>query len=113
MKKIFTILLVVGLTVSGFCQNPGATQGLPPGMTLSGSGVLSGTPTALGTYTFTVQACDTEVPPQCDTHQYTIIVFDKVSITTPSVPNAVINRQYTPVQLNATGGNGVYNWSTQ
>jgi len=29
---------------------------LPPGMTLSASGSLSGTPTAAGTYVFTVQA---------------------------------------------------------
>src|ERR1700730_7386382 len=32
---------------------------LPPGLTLSSSGLLSGTPTTVGTYPFTVQVFDT------------------------------------------------------
>lgn len=37
---------------------PAAGQSLPPGITLSSSGLLSGIPTAVGTYTFTVKAVD-------------------------------------------------------
>lgn len=37
-----------------------AGQQLPPGITLSPAGLLSGTPTALGTFTFTVKATDTD-----------------------------------------------------
>jgi hypothetical protein len=35
---------------------PVAGQGLPPGLSLAGNGTLSGTPTTLGSYTFTVKA---------------------------------------------------------
>ncbi len=37
-----------------------AGQSLPPGITLSSSGLLSGTPTMTGNYTFTVKATDTD-----------------------------------------------------
>ena len=36
-----------------------ATGTLPPGLTLSSGGVLTGTPTTAGSYTFTVTATDT------------------------------------------------------
>ncbi len=58
----------IGVT-GGFPQTGGAGQGtgysfaitgtLPPGVTLT-AGILSGTPTALGTFTFTVQVTDTQ-----------------------------------------------------
>jgi putative Ig domain-containing protein len=46
---------------------------LPPGLTLSSSGVISGTPTASGTFAFTVQASDTL--PESATAQLSIQVF--------------------------------------
>jgi alpha-tubulin suppressor-like RCC1 family protein len=45
---------------------------LPPGMELLGEGVLSGTPTELGTYDFTVQVVDAN--DMVATHQYTLVV---------------------------------------
>lgn len=39
---------------------PVAGQSLPPGITLSPGGLLSGIPTAVGTFTFTVKAVDTD-----------------------------------------------------
>jgi hypothetical protein len=36
--------------------------GMAPGLGLSGTGVLEGTPTTVGSYTFTVQATDSETP---------------------------------------------------
>ena len=46
--------------------------GLPPGVTLSAAGVLSGTPTAIGTYSFIVRARDTYL---CQTTRvYTVTV---------------------------------------
>jgi hypothetical protein len=39
-----------------------AAGSLPPGLSLSSAGLLSGTPTAGGTYTFTIQAADSSFP---------------------------------------------------
>ncbi len=43
----------------GFSSYNGPTLGLPPGLTLSSAGVLSGTPTTVGQYTFTPEAINT------------------------------------------------------
>lgn len=59
--------LVVDVPYSGQIQVAGGTSpygfvitsgGLPPGMSLSASGLLTGTPTAAGTYTLVVQVTD-------------------------------------------------------
>ncbi len=44
----------------GFAGSRGPSLGLPPGLTLSSAGVLSGTPTTAGQYTFTPEATNTE-----------------------------------------------------
>jgi hypothetical protein len=41
-----------------------ASGTMPPGLSLSGAGVISGTPTTLGTYLFTVNATDSTNAPQ-------------------------------------------------
>jgi Putative Ig domain len=46
---------------------------LPPGLTLAAStGILSGSPTTPGTYTFTIQVSDSSVPPLTATQGFTI-----------------------------------------
>ena len=47
---------------------------LPPGMTLSTSGLLSGTPTTSGTYTFTVQALDANDATEFGVRVFTLVV---------------------------------------
>ncbi len=48
---------------------------LPPGITLAPtSGVLSGTPTAAGSYQFTLQASENEPPDQSSSQSYTLVV---------------------------------------
>jgi hypothetical protein len=46
----------------------------PPGITLSSSGLLSGTPTAPGTATFTVGVADSASPQQTNSQTFTIKV---------------------------------------
>jgi len=52
---------------------PASGQGLPPGLTLSPAGVLSGTPTTIGVYTFTVKATDADG--MAGAQQYTMYSF--------------------------------------
>src|SRR6185312_3152777 len=51
-----------------------ADKNLPPGMTLSSQGVLSGTPTQAGTYGFVVTAVDSSSTPQTTSNTYSLNV---------------------------------------
>ena len=85
---------------------------LPPGLSLSTDGVISGTPTALGAYPFTVKVTDSEVVPQTQTLALTINVSvpAPLQITTTTLPNGTINTLYSQT-LAATGGVPPYTWS--
>lgn len=63
-------------------------QMLPPGLTLSSGGVLSGTPTTSGTFTFTVQATDADGIAGLRT--YTISI---AANTLPTISAQTISRQ--------------------
>jgi CSLREA domain-containing protein len=58
---------------TSFAVVPVSGQSLPPGLTLSAGGLLSGMPTAGGAYAFTVRATDTDG--QAGVQQFTIQVF--------------------------------------
>nr|MBN2277017.1 putative Ig domain-containing protein [candidate division Zixibacteria bacterium] len=46
---------------------------LPDGLDLNAlSGIISGVPTAVGTFEFTIQALDSKIPPNTDTQEYSI-----------------------------------------
>ncbi|MBZ5701596.1 MAG: Ig domain-containing protein [Acidobacteriia bacterium] len=84
---------------------------LPPGWSLSSAGLLSGTATTNGTYTFTVMATDTGNPPQVARMQYTMQITDPVTITSPAVwPNACVNQPYS-FQVTVSGGLPPYGFS--
>jgi hypothetical protein len=53
---------------------------LPPGLSLSSSGVLSGTPTAAGKYSFTITVHDNSKTPITGTQDYTLDI-DQVSLS--------------------------------
>ena len=66
----------------------GVTVGtVPPGLTLSTAGVLSGTPTTIGTYTFTVQAVSAA---GTGTRIYTIIISQPIYVSSPG-PSSTID----------------------
>jgi hypothetical protein len=69
-------LTASGGTVSSWTIAAGA---LPPGLTLATNGVISGTPTQSGTFTFTVQASGSATP---DTKQLSIFVAAPLAIQT-------------------------------
>jgi hypothetical protein len=84
---------------------------LPPGVTLSTSGALTGTPTSEGSYQFVVRAQDSG---PFDTKTYTLAVRQAVSVKSPlgSVrrPSAEVGVRFGKT-FTATGGSGTYAWA--
>ncbi|MEK7831160.1 MAG: putative Ig domain-containing protein, partial [Acidobacteriota bacterium] len=84
---------------------------VPPGLTLSPTGLLSGIPTLHATFGFTVRATDSN---GCygETLYMLVINCQPLSITptTATLPNAVAGTLYGQ-QLTLTGGSGQTNWS--
>ena len=82
---------------------------LPPGVNLSSKGVLSGIPTALGSFSFTVQVTDAFIPVQTSTKLFTILVRTGLTILTSSLPGAIQDLPYSE-QLEAAGGTPPLTW---
>ncbi|MGH2811589.1 MAG: putative Ig domain-containing protein, partial [Actinomycetota bacterium] len=82
----------------------------PPGLTLgAATGTISGTPTAPGTYNFTVQV--TDAGSQSDSRPLTITVAaEPLVIATTGLPQGRRNQSYNAT-LQATGGTTPYSWS--
>jgi large repetitive protein len=84
---------------------------LPAGVTLSSSGVLSGTPTAEGSYTFVVRAVAGGV---ADTETETLVVRQPIAIVSSfaqrPAPKAEVGVPFT-AQHTASGGEGTFTWS--
>jgi hypothetical protein len=95
-------------------SNPGG--GLPGGLTLNtGTGVLSGTPTAQGTFNFTIRATDAN---NCmGERAYTLFINGMpcptitVSPSTPTLTAGTMGAAYSQT-FTQTGGNGAITWST-
>lgn len=88
-----------------------ASGALPLGVSLSTAGVLSGTPTAAGTFTLAVQAKDSSATPQIATTSLSLTVMPPpLQVSTASVPSATTNAAYS-AGLAATGGTQPYTWS--
>src|SRR6266545_3676151 len=86
------------------------TGSLPQGLTLgSTAGVISGTPTAAGTASFTVGVRDTNSLTASAGFSLTINPAP-LQITTSSWPGGTVGIAYSP-SLAATGGSGTYTWS--
>ena len=105
---------------------PGSS--LPPGLRISTAGVISGTPTAAGTYNVAITVVDSESPAARTSTNYsiTIAASGQLMITSGSPPNGTVRQTYGGTfsifenhcsatfsgwRLDATGGSGGYNWS--
>ena len=76
---------------------------LPTGLTLSSSGVLNGTPTATGSYTFTVTATDSVG--SSASQSYTITINPPITLGPGSLPADTANVAY-HATITAGGGTG-------
>jgi len=85
---------------------------LPTGLSLSAAGVLSGTPTAGGTFNVTIIATDsaTGAGPYSGTQSYALTVNAPTITVTPTIaPNAVRGQVYSHT-FSASGGVGTYSY---
>jgi thermolysin len=78
------------------------------GLSLSATGLLSGTPLDTGTITFT--ALVTDDASQTDERQFSFYINEQIVIVTGSLPDWTVNQPYSQ-QLQATGGTGTKTWS--
>lgn len=83
---------------------------LPSGLTLeSGTGTISGTPAADGSFSFSVQAKDSSSPPQTASKNLSLNVLGPLVVTTETISPAIPSIMYDQV-LTATGGTPPYTW---
>ncbi|HCN29746.1 MAG TPA: hypothetical protein DIT64_13575, partial [Verrucomicrobiales bacterium] len=83
---------------------------LPAGVTLSGAGVLSGTPQAPGVYNFTVRATDSLTCQVSRAYAWTV-QCPPLSISPATLPAATLDAAYTAQTLTASGGTAPYAWT--
>jgi VCBS repeat-containing protein len=91
-----------------------ASGTLPPGLSLTTAGVLSGTPTVAGTSNFTVRATDAN---GCSgTLPLTLNVLNACPVITVSAPSpfpqGALNVAYAAVSFTQTGGSGLVTWTS-
>ncbi|SCB47007.1 Putative Ig domain-containing protein, partial [Rhizobium miluonense] len=79
---------------------------LPAGLTLSTGGVLSGTPTASGTFNFTVTATDSSTGsgPFTGSRAYSLAINIQAPVAGNVAATVAANSSANPVTLNLTGG---------
>jgi hypothetical protein len=102
-----TLIASEGKAPFHFAKSAGS---LPPGLSLSSTGVISGTPTSTTIVTFSVEVTDSSKPVHIGRAKYTLATA--VEISTPSLPALVMSRPYTAT-LSAVGGTAPYHWSVQ
>jgi hypothetical protein len=85
---------------------------LPPGLSLSSNGAITGTPSSTGSYDFTVQVTDSTTPiPQSATRALSIAVgSSQLVVTTYALPSATFGASYSAT-LSASGGTPPYSWA--
>jgi hypothetical protein len=82
---------------------------LPAGLSLSRAGVISGTPSAAGTSSFSVAVADSQHPPSIATATLSLAVSAALQITTSNLVGGSIGVGYSQT-LAATGGLSPYSW---
>jgi hypothetical protein len=101
-----------GMTPYQWALGPGSA--LPPGLSISATGQISGTPSVPGRYSFTVVVADGSMPEETASAALSITVAappgDTLRILTTGLPDAHQGTAYR-VQLIAAGGTPPYTWS--
>ena len=86
---------------------------LPGGLNLNTStGILSGAPTAFGTFSVSISVTDHSAVPVTVTQSYSIVINPVTpAITIHSLPNAIVSTAYSQQLAYTGGGSGTATWS--
>jgi len=86
--------------------------GLPAGLSLSTSGVLTGTPATNGGSPFTVQVTVTDSSSNTANNSYQLTILPMLQIAAPaSLPAGTVSTSYPATLVTATGGSGGYSFT--
>ena len=87
--------------------------GLPAGVTLSTSGIVSGTPTTAGTFSVVVTATDAAASAAITASAtFKVTIAPQLAVTATTIPNGVVGTALPAVQLTATGGTSPYQFQS-
>ncbi len=102
-------LTATGGTGTGYVfTQPSGT--LPPGLALSSAGEISGTPTTLGTFTFTVQVVDSANNTASQTYAV-VIAGHTLTLSPTTLPDGVNGTPYPAQTITTTGGLDPYTYA--
>ncbi len=82
---------------------------LPPGLSISSGGNLSGTPNTPGAYTFVLKAADSTNAANYGNRQFSVVV-SPLNVSTTTLPVGFVSSAYSTT-LTATGGTGGLTWT--
>ena len=86
------------------------SSGLPPGLSMNSSGVVTGTPTTAGTYSVSVTVTDAFL--DTSSTSFTWVVYSTLKFTTPANQTSKIGDTISLQVTGATGGSGSpYTWT--
>lgn len=123
MIQITTTSLPVGTISVSYNQTVATTGGvgtlaftistgtLPTGLSINATtGAITGTPSAAGSYNFTVRVEDDDT---VDTQAFTVVVYDELEMSPDPISgdDSVYIEAGSQVQFSAAGGSGNYQWS--
>lgn len=108
-NQTYSLTLSASGGTSPYTWSLGSGSGpLPAGLTLSTTGIISGTPTVTGSFPIVVQVSDTNG--QVATASFTLVVAAPLSISSPvNLPLGVVGKPYS-FTFAATGGIPPYSW---
>ena len=111
---------VVGTAISGLQLSASGGSGsytwsdsprtLPAGLSISASGLVTGTPTTAGSSAVSVTVTDSAANAS-KTVSFTWTVYTPLAGTNPGSQTSTVNTAIATLQLGATGGTGTYTWS--
>jgi len=109
---VWSVTLAASGGTAPYSWSVASGSSLPAWLSLNAfTGQLSGTPTAAGTISFTIQVRDSSSTPQTATKSFSFnIVATTLSISTTTLSTGQMNIPYSAT-LAATGGTAPYRWS--